>query len=94
MLEALWSHVPFAEAVARAEVQRQVSAFEPNNWVLLASLLITFWGGLSVTRVLQDAVSIADRLETQITKDISASDRATLVKTLDQMQARTVPERS
>ncbi len=57
VLEALWSHVPFAEAVARAEVQRQVSAFEPNNWVLLASLLITLWGGLSVTRVLQDAVN-------------------------------------
>jgi DNA-binding MarR family transcriptional regulator len=44
-------------------------------------------------RVLHDAVGIADQIEALVTHDISASDRATLIKTLDQMQSR-IPTRA
>jgi DNA-binding MarR family transcriptional regulator len=44
--------------------------------------------------VLRDAIGIAEELEALVTQDISASDRATLIKALDQMQARIVPPRA
>ena len=58
ILEALWSKVPFAEAGAtQAEIERRVSEFSANRWVLVLSLLVTLWGGLGVVRVLQDGVN-------------------------------------
>jgi YihY family inner membrane protein len=58
ILEALWSKVPFAEAgTTQAEIERRVSEFSANRWVLLLSLLVTLWGGLGVVRVLQDGVN-------------------------------------
>jgi len=45
-------------------------------------------------RVLRDAIGIAEELEALVTQDISASNRATLIKALDQMQARIVPPRA
>lgn len=58
ILEALWSKVPFAEAgTTQAEIERRVSEFSANRWVLVISLLVTLWGGLGVVRVLQDGVN-------------------------------------
>jgi DNA-binding MarR family transcriptional regulator len=45
-------------------------------------------------RVLHDAIEIADQLEALVTQDISATDRASLIRALDQMQARIVPVRT
>ncbi len=58
ILEALWSKLPFAEAGStQAEVEKRVSEFSANPWVLVVSLLITLWGALGVVRVLQDGVN-------------------------------------
>ncbi len=45
-------------------------------------------------RVLQDAIAIAEQLEAIVTQDISTSDRAALIRALDQMQARIVPRQA
>jgi YihY family inner membrane protein len=58
ILEAVWSKLPFADSAStQAEVQKRVSDFSANRWVLVLSLLITLWGGLGVVRVLQDGVN-------------------------------------
>ena len=58
ILEAIWSKVPFAEAgTTQAEIERRVSEFSANRWVLLLSLLVTLWGALGVVRVLQDGIN-------------------------------------
>ena len=58
ILEALWSKVPFADAgSAQAEVQKRVSEFDANGWVVFLSLLVTLWGALGVVRVLQDGIN-------------------------------------
>ena len=58
ILEALWSKMPFdAAGTTQAEIERRVSEFSANRWVLVLSLLVTLWGGLGVVRVLQDGVN-------------------------------------
>ena len=59
ILEALWSKLPFADVGStQAEIDKRISEFSANRWVLVVSLLITLWGGLGVVRVLQDGVNI------------------------------------
>jgi membrane protein len=58
ILEALWSKVPFAQAgTAQAEIEKRVSDFNANKWVVALSLLVTLWGALGVVRVLQDSIN-------------------------------------
>ena len=58
ILEGLWSRVPFADSgAAQAEVEKRISTFGTNPWVLVLSLLVTLWGALGVVRVLQDGVN-------------------------------------
>ncbi|HEX3089117.1 MAG TPA: YihY/virulence factor BrkB family protein [Ilumatobacteraceae bacterium] len=58
ILEALWSKLPFAESGStQVEIEKRISEFSANRWVLVVSLLVTLWGGLGVVRVLQDGVN-------------------------------------